>query len=470
MNSMAPDHGDILENHSHETSSNPNEEGCSHCESEECKTSATLEENSFSPRIETLSSVTSDDKLTCENHSHEASYNLNGEDNSYCDSEGCDTSTTLEEKSISPLLLEFSVILLWLYAIVSNNKLQLTLLTLTQQVKSLEWERKKNFGKICELQRQLRTCTFKRPLHMTLLRTDKDTKFFTGIDTKELFNALHDYIAPFVQRRWKGAKRVVKSVRQLGKKRGPERKLDSRDEFLLTLKKLRLGLLLNDLAHRFKISSTLCGQIFTCWIGAMAKVLSSMVYMPTQGVLNVTSPDRFNSVLKIHSIIDCSELFIETPQSHDLQAISWSTYKHHNTLKFLIGVAPNSSIIFISKAYTGRISDKEITIQTEYLDKVPPYSVIMCDKGFNINEECDARRITLYVPPGKRGMSQMGYVEISRTNRIAKLRILVEQVIGRLKCFRILSSELPVLMIPHTDNILIVCAALSNIKEPIFVD
>ena len=112
----------------------------------------------------------------------------------------------------------------------------------------------------------------------------------------------------------------MKSVRQLG----PERKLDSRDEFLLTLRKVRLGLLLNDLAHRFKISSTLCGQIFTCWIGAMAKVLSSMVYMPTQGVLSVTSSDRFNSVLKIHSIIDCSELFIETPQSHDLQAISWS--------------------------------------------------------------------------------------------------------------------------------------------------
>ena len=228
---MAPGHGVTSENHSHETSSNPNEEGCSHCESEECKTSATLEENSFSPRIETLSSVASDDKLTWENHSHEASYNLNEEDNSHCDSEGCDTGTTLEEKSISPLLLEFSVILLWLYAIVSNNKLQLTLLTLTQKVKKLEWERKKNFGKICELQRQLSTCTCKKNLHMTLLRTDKDTKFFTRIDTKELFNALHDYIAPFVQRRWKGAKRVVESVRRLGKKRGPERKLDCRDEF-----------------------------------------------------------------------------------------------------------------------------------------------------------------------------------------------------------------------------------------------
>ena len=85
----------------------------------------------------------------------------------------------------------------------------------------------------------------------------------------------------------------------------------------------------------------------------------------------------------------------------------------------------------------------------------------MCDKEFGINEECGARRITLYVPPGKGGMSQMGHVEVSRTNRIAKLRILG---------FWILSSELPVLMIPHIDNILIVCATLSNMKGPILVD
>ena len=80
--------------------------------------------------------------------------------------------------------------------------------------------------------------------------------------------------------------------------------------------------------------------------------------MPDQGTLNVTSPARFSQVRNLHSIIDCSEIFIETPQDHNLQAMTWSRYKHHNTLKFLVGVAPNSYIVFISEAYTGRISDK----------------------------------------------------------------------------------------------------------------
>ena len=50
-----------------------------------------------------------------------------------------------------------------------------------------------------------------------------------------------------------------------------------------------------------------------------------------------------------------------TNVSAQLHSATWSEYKHHNTLKFLVCTAPNSAITFASKAYTGRISDKEIT-------------------------------------------------------------------------------------------------------------
>ena len=133
-------------------------------------------------------------------------------------------------------------------------------------------------------------------------------------------------------------------------------------------------------------------------------------------------------------------------------------------------MAPNSSILYISPAYSGRISDKDITNCTGYLDMVPACSVLMCDKGFQIEQECLARQITHYIPPGKRGMSQIGNVEVAKTSRIAKLRILVEQVIRKVKSFRILSSEIPITLIPQIDDILLVCAALTNMKEPIFKD
>ena len=328
-----------------------------------------------------------------------------------------DVGNNVEFTIMEPLLLEFSFIVLFLHFISVYVNLFRTVLILTAQVKRLKWEKSQCFQKVRKLQRELSMCTCKQSVHATVLKTDEDVVFHTGLNGKGMFSSLHGYIAPFVKRRWKGVSRVVSKVRRaiIRCQRGPCRKLESRDEFLLTLMRLKLCLLHNDLAKRFKVSKTLSGQIFNCWLRAMARALPLIFYIPNQGVISATTPKRFNEIRSLHSIIECSELFIETPQDHELQAITWSTYKHHNTLKFLIAVAPNSSILYISIAYTGRISDKEITVHTGYLDMVPPYTVVMCDKDFQIEQECAARRITHYIPPGKRGMSQMGNVEVAKT-------------------------------------------------------
>ena len=58
--------------------------------------------------------------------------------------------------------------------------------------------------------------------------------------------------------------------------------------------------------------------------------------MPEQGNLDTTKPKRFNQVHGIHSIIDGSEISIETLKKLDLQKLTWSEYKHHNTVKILV--------------------------------------------------------------------------------------------------------------------------------------
>ena len=138
-------------------------------------------------------------------------------------------------------------------------------------------------------------------------------------------------------------------------------------------------------------------------------------------------------------------------------------------MKFLISVLPNSFINFVSEPYTGRISDKALTNDCGFLDIVPPYSRIMADKGFNLAAECAARSIYLSVPPGKRGTSQMTPNDVKNTSEIAKLRILVEQIIRRVKTFRILSCEVPITLLEHLNDIFRVCAALSNLKQPIIL-
>ena len=97
------------------------------------------------------------------------------------------------------------------------------------------------------------------------------------------------------------------------------------------------------------------------------------------------------------------KFFIETPKDHNRQKQTWSSYKYHNTIKVLAAVPASSSILFVSKAYGGSISDKRITIDCGYLDRIDPNTTLMADKGSNILDECNARHIKLVVPPGKRG-------------------------------------------------------------------
>ena len=62
----------------------------------------------------------------------------------------------------------------------------------------------------------------------------------------------------------------------------------------------------------------------------------------------------------------------------------------------------------------------------------------MADKGFHIATECAERSIHLIVPPGRRETSQMTSAKLKKT------RILVEQVIRRMKTFKILAGEIAV--------------------------
>ena len=168
------------------------------------------------------------------------------------------------------------------------------------------------------------------------MKTDKDANFLTGIKTISLFSKIHDIVAPLVTRRWTGVSSMIRGLKKYKKKPlklGPTRKLSSKSEFLLALMKLRLGLLNKDLAHRFDISETLCSRIFFSWLRASSRALRHLVFIPDQETLVGTKPDRFRNLPDLHSIIDCTEIFIETPKDLYLQSATWSDYKHHNTGK-----------------------------------------------------------------------------------------------------------------------------------------
>ena len=169
--------------------------------------------------------------------------------------------------------------------------------------------------------------------------------------------------------------------------------------------KLRLDPQTADLCVRFDGSEGLCSNIFKSWLRAMAEYFKAFVFIPDLEVVLATTPDCFRQFKNLVGIIDCSEVFIERPKK--LETSECNININIITLKFLVCVVPNSSIIYISECYTSRISSKALAKESGFLDELPSYSSIMADKRFNLFDESTARNIHFIIPPGRRGASQM---------------------------------------------------------------
>ena len=178
---------------------------------------------------------------------------------------------------------------------------------------------------------------------------------------------------------------------------------------------------------------------------------------------------------KVTVIIDCFEVFIEKPSNLLARAQTFSNYKHHNTIKILIGITPQGSISFVSESWGGRTSDKFLTENCGFLDTLVPGDVVMADRGFTVAESVGMRQARLVIPAFTKGKSQLGPVDVEKTRGIANVRIHVDRVIGLLRRkYTILEGTLPTDFLvssqnapPVIDRFIRVCAVLVNLCPPI---
>ena len=165
-------------------------------------------------------------------------------------------------------------------------------------------------------------------------------------------------------------------------------------------------------------------------------------------------------------IIDCAEVFIQTPSSLDNAAMCWSDYKHHSTMKYLVGISPNGAISYVSDCYGGRASDRFIVEDCGFLSKLRPGYQVMADRGFKISDAFTFYQCSLAIPPSKAQDLQMSSKDVKSTSQIANVRIYVEQAIKRMKVFHIL-HEIPINVLQSVDDIVISICALTNFLPPL---
>lgn len=218
-------------------------------------------------------------------------------------------------------------------------------------------------------------------------------------------------------------------------------------------------------------------RIFTNVTDVLFRRLKHLIIWPDRDILRKTLPMVFRKYCPDCTvIIDCFEIFIDRPSALLARAQTYSSYKHHNTVKYLIGITPNGIVSFISKGWGGRVSDKYLTDSCGLLHKLLPGDTVLADRGFDIKDSVGLYCATVKLPTFTKGKRQLAGIDVEQTRRIANVRIHVERVIGNVrKKYSLLSMCQPIDFLTQKpdedvttlDKIVTVCCSLNNLCDSI---
>lgn len=229
----------------------------------------------------------------------------------------------------------------------------------------------------------LRESVDKMSLSENSLRNDAEkVKFYTGLPNYFVLETVMWLLAPHMD----GMKNV---------------KLSKFQQLLLTLMRLRLDLRNQDLAYRFGVKIGTVTRTVHRMVNIMSSTLvPTAVFWPSRAELRKNLPAALRSSHPDCAvIIDCFTVPFEEPVSRGTQQqqqqrllpASQEAGTTYNVLKYLIGVAPQGVVTFVSRGVLGNVSDKSLAEGCGFLCKLLPGDVVLASRDLDIGESVAAR-------------------------------------------------------------------------------
>ncbi|KAK3926027.1 THAP domain-containing protein 11 [Frankliniella fusca] len=243
--------------------------------------------------------------------------------------------------------------------------------------------------------------------------------------------------------------------------------LTNTERVLLCLTKLRLNMSYASLSVFFGISDETCSKYFRYTVQVLAEVLKGLVKLPSVEETRKNIPKCFRRYSYTRIVLDCMEIPVEKPRCLKERIMTYSQYKGRHTLKTCVGVSPSGMIIFMSKFYGGRASDKKIVVDSEILNCLEFRDGVMVDKGFMIEKECIERNLRMIRPPFLSKKKALSKAEAIRTAEIARARVHVERSIKQIRDYAIMTDQISSYLVPYMNDIALVCVAMVNLSSPI---
>lgn len=248
-------------------------------------------------------------------------------------------------------------------------------------------------------------------------------------------------------------------------------KMSLKDKILMTFVKLKQNCTYEFLAVLFRnYTPRHCIRVVEETISLLSACFRKAVPWPSKEEVSRNLPLCFEAFKNVRVVLDCTEIKIQNPPNLCCELLTYSHYKHGKTVKIMTGVTPAGNISFVSQAFGGRASDKQIFEQSGIVKLLEPGDDVMVDRGFLIDDICEFNKLRVIRPPFLKGKKQFTKSEAVVTADIAKARVHIERSNQRIKNFRILSDTLPSHLIPMIDDIFIIICGTVNLSSPILDD
>jgi len=146
-----------------------------------------------------------------------------------------------------------------------------------------------------------------------------------------------------------------------------------------------------------------------------------------------------------------------------------------HTVKWLVGITPGGTVVYISDAYPGSTGDADMVRLSGLLDLLDPGDALLCDRGFNILGPCVKKGIFLIMPTrahraGRNGrqFARFTEAEMRFTYEVATIRVHVERAMRVITGgWAWMYGPIRLVHLPIVDDLFRVSAYLTTLGMPL---
>ncbi|XP_053307846.1 uncharacterized protein LOC128470042 [Spea bombifrons] len=219
---------------------------------------------------------------------------------------------------------------------------------------------------------------------------------------------------------------------------GPQSALNLEDQLLLVLTRLRLGLLLQDLAFRFRVSESTVSRYWLNWTELLHARLTQIPITYSSRYLELFEPKRTVQHQGLTcTIMDCTDLFFEVQAKDRVRPASSHPCRNHYLRRGYAIASPNGFITFASSLTFG--------IATKVMDGQP-------------QDLAGGTHPPIRLPPFMQNTPiQLTHQQQEWSRRVLSLLSLIDKVLN----FRFLKFVYPQSMEAQVDRAWTICCYLA---------